>query len=453
MRTLLAVLVTLAVAATALAAAVPRGSLTQPPATAGCFVDPTQHAAQQGCAKAVGLSSTQNVVLSPDQRNLYATSNWTWGLDVFARSTKTGLVRQLQCLSSMPTTGCTTARGMVFAFWTAVSSDGDNVYVSGGKGNAIAVLHRNPATGRVTQLAGQDGCLQNTTGAPPPGAPTAQASGCRLVDGLLYPRSIALDPSGLFLYAASFSGDQLTAFARDPSTGALTQAPGISASSKAKTTCAKASALDGVTDLTVSRDGRFLYAASFDADGVDAFARDPTTGALTEVGCVTQSATAGCTTGRGLSGAYNLALSRDGRSLYVVSRHSAAIAVFDRDPQTGAITQKPGAAGCIAAKATSGCGGARGLIGVRGVTVSADGHSVYTGAFSDSAIAVFARTASGALHQLPGRSGCVAETLAGCTRGRGIRQAWAVTTSADGKFLYTGVGGDHNSGLGIFQRH
>ena len=49
-------------------------------------------------------------------------------------------------------------------------------------------------------------------------------------------------------------------------------------------------------------------------------------------------------------------------------------------------------------------------------------------------------------------SGCVAEVLTGCARGRGIRDAWGVTTSSDGRFLYSGVANDRNSGLGIFQR-
>src|SRR5262249_30864946 len=154
----------------------------------------------------------------------------------------------------------------------------------------------------------------------------------------------------------------------------------------------------------------------------------------------------------GLRGAYNLALSRDGRSLYVTGRASAAIAVFDRDPQTGAITQKPGAAGCLSSRGGDGCGSARALAGARGGTVSADGRNVYSGAFDDSAIGVFARSSDGALHQLPGRAGCVAFSLAGCARGRGIRFAWGVTTSTDGRFLYSGVGNDRNSGLAIFRR-
>jgi DNA-binding beta-propeller fold protein YncE len=171
-------------------------------------------------------------------------------------------------------------------------------------------------------------------------------------------------------------------------------------------------------------------------------------------GCVAESARGGCAQGRGLSGAFNLALSPDGRSPYVVARHSAALTVFDVDPPTGALRQKPGAAGCLSTKSEPGCGATRGLRGARGVTVSPDGRNLYTGAYSDSALGAFARAADGRLTRLPGRLGCVAagRQPAGCARGRGVRQAWGVTASPDGRFTYVGVGGDHNSGLGVFAR-
>ncbi len=450
MRAGLALLTSLALAATALAAGATRGSLMQDAGPNGCLVDPTQAAAlRQGCTAANALGSTQNVTLSPDQRNLYATSNFTWGMDVFARDLVTGRLRELQCLVSFPHPGCTNVRGMVWAFWTVVSPDGHNVYVSGGTGDAIAVLRRNPATGRVAQPAGQDGCLRNATGG---AGPDAQASGCRGVTGLGYPRALAIDPSGRFLYAAAFTTDAVSVFARDAATGALTPTTGLCASRSGGSGCSDAADLDGPTDLAISRDGHFLYAASFAANSISAFRRDTTTGALTEIGCASEPAHDGCVSGRGLGGTYNLALSRDGRNLYVAARHSSALAVFDRDPQTGSITQKPGAAGCLSVQSGDGCGTARALHGVRGVTVSADGHSVYSGAFSDSAIAVFSRSPSGALHQPSGHAGCVAIRLAGCARGRGINQAWGVTTTTDGRFLYSGVGGDRNSGLAIFHR-
>jgi xylan 1,4-beta-xylosidase len=432
-------------AARAAAAREPVGALRQLGGPYGCFVDPRSGTPAQGCAAAHGMAATHRAVLSPDGRDLYAPSSLDWGVVAFRRDARSGRLRQQPgsrgCLSSRPVPGCTRARGMVWAFWAAMSPDGRNVYVSGGIGDSIAVLRRDPASGRLRQLAGAQGCVRDRRGGASQGGPAPGEDGCLPVDGLRYPRTIAVSPDGRFLYAAAFGADAIVVYARDPRTGALTPA-------------AAAPALDGVTDLVLSADGRFVYATGYHDGGVAAYARDPVTGGLTALagpgGCVTTASRDGCAPARGLRGAFNLALSPDGRSLYVVARHSGALAVLDVDPSTGTIGQKAGTAGCLSAKAEPGCAAVRGLRGARGATVSPDGRNVYTGAFSDSAITTFARAADGRLT----RAGCVAagRLPAGCARGRGVRQAWGVTISSDGRFAYTAVGGDRNSGLGVFAR-
>jgi 6-phosphogluconolactonase (cycloisomerase 2 family) len=379
------------------------------------------------------MAATHRPVLSPDGRNLYAPSSLDWGVVAFHRDPRTGRLRQLPgargCLSSLPAPGCTRARGMVWAFWATVSPDGRNVYVSGGIGNSIAVLRRDPATGALRQPPGEAGCVRNRSGGASQGGPAPGEDGCKQVDGLRYPRTIALSPDGRFLYAAAFSADSIVIYARDALTGALAPLAGATP------------ALDGVTDLALSRDGRFLYATAYHDGAVSAFARDPADGSLAPIGCVADGARAGCAPGRGLRGAFNLALSPEGRSLYVVARHSGSLAVFDVDPATGALRQKAGPGGCRSVTPAPACGPATGLRGARGVTVSPDGHNVYTGAFTDSAVGAFARAADGRLTRLPGRQGVMP-----------VRQAWGVTVSPDGRFAYVGVGGDHNSRLAVFAR-
>ena len=68
--------------------------------------------------------------------------------------------------------------------------------------------------------------------------------------------------------------------------------------------------------------------------GVAVFARDRGTGALTQLGgedaCVDNGGREGCADGRALDFATGLAVSPDGKSAYVASGISDAVAVFAR---------------------------------------------------------------------------------------------------------------------------
>ena len=96
--------------------------------------------------------------------------------------------------------------------------------------------------------------------------------------------------------------------------------------------------------------------------------------------------------------ATRVAISPDGKNVYVASSRSDAIAIFRRDARTGTLTQRAGAAGCIAARGAGGCASARALNGPNSVAVSADGRNVYATSLVSDAVAVFRRDrATGAL--------------------------------------------------------
>ena len=79
------------------------------------------------------------------------------------------------------------------------------------------------------------------------------------------------------------------------------------------------------------------------------------------------------------------------RSVYVAAFKTGAIDVLDRDRETGAVAQKPGAAGCLAPRSVPGCTRARALRGVSSVAVSPDGRNVYSTSFASNAVDVFRR--------------------------------------------------------------
>src|SRR5438874_511 len=101
-------------------------------------------------------------------------------------------------------------------------------------------------------------------------------------------------------------------------------------------------------------------------------------------GCIVNAPTPVATcdnTGKALSGPTAVAVSADGESAYVASASSSAVAVFDRDTTTGALTQKAGAAGCIVdgpSTDVATCDNTgRALANPSSVAVSADGESAY----------------------------------------------------------------------------
>ena len=152
----------------------------------------------------------------------------------------------------------------------------------------------------------------------------------------------------------------------------------------------------------VSPDDKHVYVASSGADGVGsnaiaAFSRAGDTGALTSAGCVSDSGGDGrpgtdgfCADGDALLGASGIAVSPDGRHVYVASHSSNGIAWLARDAATGKLTP----AGCIKNfPRADRCRAGFGLEGTSGVAVSPDGKQVYVTADKPGSVSVFSRDA------------------------------------------------------------
>jgi DNA-binding beta-propeller fold protein YncE len=175
-------------------------------------------------------------------------------------------------------------------------------------------------------------------------------------------------------------------------------------------------------------------------------------------GCVSLKGEGGCAVGRAIAEPLGAAaISPDGRSAYLVAQSnpegfsSDALDVFDRDPTTGALTQKPGAAGCLAASGRDGCARDAVLYGAREAIVSPDGRNVYV--TTKAGVAAFARDATtGALTPLGGRAECLGAPAVGtpCQVGVGLERPDALAASPDGNEIY--VTNDHRPTIAILRR-
>jgi 6-phosphogluconolactonase (cycloisomerase 2 family) len=158
-------------------------------------------------------------------------------------------------------------------------------------------------------------------------------------------------------------------------------------------------------------------------------------------GCVSLQTALGCSPARGLDDARAVALSPDGRSLYVAAATPASVTSFSVAPGNGLLQQLNLGAGCLVSVAQEGCGDARALAGASAIAVSPDNLHVYVAAATAGAVAAFARQPNGSLVQLNGIAGCIVATpTPGCDSGPPLGGADAIAISPDGRFAYVGAG-------------
>ncbi len=251
-----------------------------------------------------GLAFASSLALSPDGAHLYVTGSQDNALAVFTRDKTTGALTFLEAQKN----GVAGVEGLGFARSVAVSPDGSYVYVAGQLDDAIVVFRRNALTGWLSFVE-------------------VQRQGVNGVDGIAGPLALTVSPDGANVYVASGDESAVTVFKRDAGSGKLRVA-------EMEQDGAVDLGLGGIHSVVVSPDGRYVYAAGQADDAVSAFTRNPRTGALSFVGVVAQ----GMDGVDGLYGALWVTVSPDGSKLYVASTHDGAIAAFDRDTNAGTLT-------------------------------------------------------------------------------------------------------------------
>ncbi len=139
--------------------------------------------------------------------------------------------------------------------------------------------------------------------------------------------------------------------------------------------------------------------------------------------------------GHALDGARAVAVSPDGKNVYATSPSTHAVVRLNRSTTTGAITQPAGAAGCVSETGAGPCGDGHALDGPGGVAVSPDGKNVYiASAYSDAVVRLDRNTTTGAITQPAGSAGCISQTGAGpCTDGHALGPPGSLAVSPDGR--------------------
>ena len=257
---------------------------------------------------------------------------------------------------------------------------------------------------------------------------------------------VAGDPAGRLKFAACFTGDSFIERSCQPVPGAYAnsdQAP-----------------IAYPTAAAISPDGRSLYlvSGSFHGSVIARFSREPLTGALTYVDCLTGSTDPGpsgvlsCTPipganrdgyGSGLNEPTGVLVSADGRHVYVTAGLDQSLVTFDRDPATGALSF----AGCLSTNShTTRCRhlsiGRWGFEGLSEPLLSPDGRFLYAGASRAGTIDTFRIGPSGT----PTFAGCLGGRgeVSRCRSGRGplssLELPTGIAASPDWHFLYAASG-------------
>jgi DNA-binding beta-propeller fold protein YncE len=472
------------------------GALSGP---GGCLVGRGE-GGSSSCTVGNGLVGANSVAVSPDGANVYVVGgragnnvSMSFGnLAILKRDQTRGAITLAGCLSSDGTDGregatgaCTPSPSLLGADGVAVSPDGLSVYVSSKSSASVVAFSRDPATGALTRL----GCVQAT---PRPGAP------CRAGNLFSGSRGVIVSADNTALYvAAPLEGAVSTLIGSTaPASGSGPNVQRLPVSSIFSTppapaflanpcvavngmdgVCAVGPAMRGIATLALSPDGRQLYGASPGSSAVGVFAPNAE-GALAETGCLKVEAPPGlCATSRLMHSPSNLAISPDGRNVYVGDsiNGNGRINVLARDASSGQLAdascvdflEKPRQEEASENPEESAeeklerererakereerekeppdvCERVPGLYSVGAIAVSGDGSSVY--AFGQNSAVVFSRDpATGKLTE----SSCAAHEDDRCASLPSLAGVEALAVAPGGRQVYV-VGSGEVAALGL----
>lgn len=249
---------------------------------------------------------------------------------------------------------------------------------------------------------------------------------CTQVDSLTGAWSVVVSPDGRSAYVASERDDTVTHLALDAE-GRLFDRGCVGDENPV---CTQVDSLEKPGDLAISPDGRSLYVPALDDDAVTHLSIDAE-GRLTFRGCVGDG-NPGCTQVDSLDGPRAVAVSPDGGAVYVASPTGDSVTHLSRDAAGGLVNR-----GCVGAPG-SGCTQVDSLDEPRALAVSGDGAALYVASFAGDSVTHLARDAAGRLFD----RGCVGDRNPSCTQVPSLDGPVSLALSPDGASLYVASHGD-----------
>lgn len=351
------------------------------------------------------LSKPSAIAVAPGGLHAYATSSDRNAVVRFDRDPASGAL-------SNPTSYKADAQVRLKAAQDIVlSADGNFAYVVALEDNAVTVFSRDAASG---DLGFVESIVQ--------GGP---------VDGMQKPFRLAISPDDAQVYVLGRDSNAVVTFNRDASTGQLEFAGKIAKDAGGL------SKLISPSGIAITPDGSQVFVTARSGNALLSFDREQDAGSA-DFGQLSQRAVQAAGPGGvaiGLNGAFGVAVSPDGKQVYVVAEQDRSVSTFNR-----------AADGSLSPPSVirQGDPGVYGLGGAQGVRVAPNGKEIFVTGYDDDSFSVFKRNANGSL--------TIHKTLFKGDNGlHHLSEPGAMATSADDRFVYVAASGG-DSAIVVYRR-
>ena len=244
----------------------------------------------------------QCIIISNNDKYLYAGSRHNGAINIYKRDTATGLLEHI-----MDYTGDASTYSFLTGLCNIRISDDDRFIYGGAYGSeCISVMERNTNTGELN-------VIQIIRDHDPGGVPR--------------PEVIKLSIDNNFVYVTSIFDNCISVFSRDTNTGLLSFVQKIVHEQNG------VSGLNSIQGIEISDDNRFLY--SYAPKHICLFERDQESGRLNFINDY-ENNSEGVS---GIKGIYSMSFSDNNRYIYTTSYADSCLSVFERNQETGRLNQ------------------------------------------------------------------------------------------------------------------